>query len=251
MGTYAFSDVHGRKAWYDRIFDTVRKDDRLFVLGDAIDRHPYGIDILIDIMRRIDDGWNIEFITGNHEFMMYESMFDENLFAKLRWRGTWVSMQNGGTKTEKAFLELDGPARKRIKEFIENSWVFRKTSVGKKEYMLCHGCVPRQMDGMGGMRFSDMLKRKDILENAVWESMLQYSPASVPVGRLGDMTYICGHVYVQRIGNINGRIKYQDNCIGIDGGCALPDSYADTMHPNLILYDMENDKALYIHDWAW
>ena len=63
---YAISDVHGMYGSYMEAISKLNENDKLFVLGDVIDRGSNGIEILLDIMSRK----NVGFILGNHEWQM-------------------------------------------------------------------------------------------------------------------------------------------------------------------------------------
>ena len=49
---YLLSDIHGRKEKYERILEKInlQPEDKLFILGDVIDRGPDGITLLQKIM---------------------------------------------------------------------------------------------------------------------------------------------------------------------------------------------------------
>ena len=66
---YVISDIHG---CYDKYLAMLEKlnfgdDDMLYFLGDAVDRGPDGIKILLDMMGRK----NVVPFLGNHEDMFY------------------------------------------------------------------------------------------------------------------------------------------------------------------------------------
>ena len=66
---YVIADVHG---CYDKFLAMLEKigfgeDDTLYFLGDAIDRRPDGIKVLLDLMGRK----NVVPFLGNHEDMFY------------------------------------------------------------------------------------------------------------------------------------------------------------------------------------
>lgn len=72
--TYVISDIHG---CYDQFMELLERvsfgdDDRLYIIGDAIDRGPKSgmmIDWLVNRKPR-----NVTFMLGNHEHMMLEDM---------------------------------------------------------------------------------------------------------------------------------------------------------------------------------
>mgnify|MGYP004631262693 CR=1 FL=1 len=67
---YALGDIHGKWEAYHTAIEMTSSQDRVIILGDVIDRGRDGIKILQDIMQRE----NVEFILGNHEFMMLEAL---------------------------------------------------------------------------------------------------------------------------------------------------------------------------------
>ena len=69
--TYCMSDIHGEIDRYIAMLDAIHfsNEDLLYIIGDVIDRHPGGIDILRDIMKRP----NIHMLMGNHEMMCLDT----------------------------------------------------------------------------------------------------------------------------------------------------------------------------------
>ena len=49
---YVLSDIHGNKENFDSILEKInlRMEDSQYILGDVIDRYPYGIQLLQQIM---------------------------------------------------------------------------------------------------------------------------------------------------------------------------------------------------------
>ena len=79
---FAISDIHGCfRPFYELVVKIIdlKKDDRLILLGDYIDRGPQSkevIDFIIDLKK---SGFDVTPLTGNHEQMMLESYFDPNV----------------------------------------------------------------------------------------------------------------------------------------------------------------------------
>ena len=67
---YASADWHGCKSVGFKILDYLHDDDKLFFLGDAIDRGPDGVDLL----RRLIADDRVIYLMGNHEKMMVDSL---------------------------------------------------------------------------------------------------------------------------------------------------------------------------------
>ena len=114
MSTYIISDVHG---CYDQYQELLRKlnfsvEDELFLLGDALDRGPEPIKVLLDIMGRE----NATLIMGNHDataLMVLRQLAKEITNASisaitpelLNVCSAWF--QDGGFTTMKQFQELE------------------------------------------------------------------------------------------------------------------------------------------------
>ena len=68
------ADMHGEKNAYDEAMKQILPKDRVYILGDAIDRGEHGLDILLDIIKRQEahskdpeHNPQITFLLGNHE----------------------------------------------------------------------------------------------------------------------------------------------------------------------------------------
>ena len=63
MAIYVCSDIHGQYDLFKKILDKINfsDEDKMFVLGDAIDRGPEGIKLLQDLV----DRKNVFFLLGN------------------------------------------------------------------------------------------------------------------------------------------------------------------------------------------
>ena len=88
---YVMSDIHGEYDRYRAMLELIGFDDedRLYIIGDVIDRYPGGIDILRDVMTRP----NITMLLGNHEQMCLD---DLGLHNRAGARELWRS--NGGAR---------------------------------------------------------------------------------------------------------------------------------------------------------
>lgn len=76
MMIYVMSDIHGNEARFENVMNQIdlQPEDTLYVLGDVIDRYPYGIRILRKIMKEP----NIKMLLGNHEHMMLEALLSSD-----------------------------------------------------------------------------------------------------------------------------------------------------------------------------
>ena len=73
---YCISDIHGEIDRWNTMLNLIQfsSSDTMYVLGDVIDRKPYGIQILQDIMDRP----NVHMLLGNHEQMMLDTFCSGN-----------------------------------------------------------------------------------------------------------------------------------------------------------------------------
>ena len=106
---YICSDIHGRLTEYQEALKRVG-NNRLYILGDCIDRHPDGVTILLDIMHRD----NVTLLMGNHEWMMFNS-----LFAEQKQMDIWCSPNNGGVVTLRSLMHAIDEKKVTLKEFCD------------------------------------------------------------------------------------------------------------------------------------
>lgn len=223
---YVCSDIHGRYDRYKQIFDIVTNNDTLYILGDVIDRHEYGIKILQDMMHKE----NIKFIIGNHEHMMYYSLMDDSMYNNHNqqcYLYTWLDPRNGGLFTKNEYDKLDQYNKNLIKNYLENAYLYKRITVNNQSILLTHA-------GAHSSFVKDYLQFKDVSRdtsyNIVWNSL--FSNGMLDSSKLEDYTlddlYIVGHTMVQRIScrddfrilNMESTIL-KSNIKFIDGGCAL------------------------------
>ena len=65
---YVISDIHGCYEEYMELLEKIKlseANDHLYILGDALDRGPEPMKVLLDIMKRK----NVTYITGNHDYL--------------------------------------------------------------------------------------------------------------------------------------------------------------------------------------
>ena len=96
MAVYACADLHGQGWAWDKIKDRLVPSDYLYFLGDAIDRGPYGIRIMQEILGRP----NTIYIRGNHEQMMLDGLCGNEQGMRL-----WTF--NGGWPTQKLLQKVE------------------------------------------------------------------------------------------------------------------------------------------------
>lgn len=97
---FASSDWHGCLDPAKKVLDFLQPDDKLYFLGDAIDRGDHGFQIMTHLLN--DD--RVVYMLGNHEQMMLEAVKhmiqykDEYFIAYSHMDNNWI-YGNGGSKT--------------------------------------------------------------------------------------------------------------------------------------------------------
>jgi len=128
---YIMSDIHGGWTEYLNILEQIHfsDDDHLYILGDAIDRGPDGIEVLLDIMARK----NVTMLLGNHEKMMLDVLRDpDNIWLTRLWQS------NGAASTKRAFDELDLEKQEAILDFLSVLPTELVIKLNEQTYRLTH-----------------------------------------------------------------------------------------------------------------
>lgn len=186
----AVGDIHGCIKTLKTLLFTklrVQKEDRLYFLGDYIDRGPDSKGVLDLLLSMKDDGYNINAIRGNHEEMAMEYLehFSNN----------WIF--NGGDATLKSF-DVRHPKHIDPKyiDFIKSMPYF----VELEDFIIAHAGI--------NCNLSEPLK--DV------QSMLWTRDDYVNLERTGNRRVIAGHT-PHRIEDIRNSLNKPK--IQLDGGC--------------------------------
>lgn len=161
--TYVCSDIHSEYAVYESMMKHIKDNDKLYILGDVIDRGPDGIKILQDIIERQEKG-QVEFFVGNHEYMMIQSLFLNNQAEKENWENN-----NNGIITEKAYYALPIEQQEKIKQFLLNSLVYKELNLNGEKIYLVHAKAVNDSKKIQETVL-DMINtgREQELQDAVW-----------------------------------------------------------------------------------
>ena len=206
---YVMSDIHGQTDKYRRLLRQIglTAEDRLFILGDVVDRGDGGIDALSDMMDRP----NVTVLIGNHEWSMATLLGNQNaLRAKLGQDRTealyrlWFD--DGGLATYRAYMRLDEATRRKVLDYIQDMHFIYELQVGDKQYFLSHTLPPYSQDVPLVEPPAD-----DFLHGAP-----DYHTRYLP-----DCTIVTGHTHTERIDPAyRGRIWQGNGHIAIDCGAS-------------------------------
>ena len=164
MSRYVATDWHGIKEISDKILAYLKPEDKLYFLGDAIDRGPDGMRIMYDLL----EDKRVIYLLGNHEDMMYESL-TEYMEGHTYMMPHWISQ--GGDTTWKT-LEYTTYSNqewlcKRIKDMPQRVDIINKKG---QHIILTHaGCDPwidDEIARMWGIKNRYIWDRKHIHSNS-------------------------------------------------------------------------------------
>jgi serine/threonine protein phosphatase 1 len=214
MATYVVSDIHGQ---YDMFMDLMKKiqlkeSDTLYILGDVLDRGPYPIKTLRELMKMP----NAVCIVGNHEIMAIECLrfltteitmesitkLDEKVMDNLL---TWH--MNGSETTIEEFGALDPDEQEAVIDYIKEFLIYEEVTVNDSNYLLVHG-------GLGNYD-PDREVWDYSVRDLVWER------ADYSIKYFEDTYVVTGHTPTQSIEDNPrpGYIYRNNNHIAIDCGC--------------------------------
>lgn len=228
---FACSDIHGNYGAYMKVINKLSENDKLYIIGDVIDRGHDGIKILLDLMNRS----SVEFILGNHEWMMLLSILNDlrGMFVSI-----WTQKNNGGTVTLDCLTNLNNNQLSSIADYLSSRKIIDSVVVNGKKYNFVHGIYDRRAERVRNMPIKDIIctiDDGDVFNGSVnfdllWESPLKKSPIN---DYRSDEYYIHGHVPVIRLNKDLEPFKYK-NIYFIDGGLMYGGG--------LILYNLTTDS---------
>lgn len=268
---FVVSDLHGMKNIYDAItkyLDEValcnpEDNIKLIINGDIIDRGPNSLDIVQDVIERMDNQkgyFSIEALAGNHELMMYEVL---QMGYKSYWalnNSHWYHSKNGGLKTAIEYDSLEKDEQKRIVSFLEKLEIQKNF---KKEMLDTKGVIVTHARASGMIKFlSDQFHIKTRLEDIQDDILVYYKELGEMSNKYQEITHsvwdranygenmgmnnyttIIGHTPVLT----NAGYDYDDynKVLNIDGGCAaLATHYVDKITVPLVELDFDNKELI-------
>lgn len=221
--TYVLSDIHGYAEAFNDILEQIAlsKDDRLFIVGDVIDRGPDGIALL----KRIKDDPRMTLLTGNHEFMMLETFTAESADERRDAMENWF--RNGGEVTYRSFMSLPLEERKDLLAYVARLPLEIDLTLNGEDYRLVHA--------MPGECIRNGENKRDKTLFCVWSRL---DPEEV---WLPDRTVIFGHTPTWYYGSARPlSIMRFDRKIAIDCGMASGPRYG-----RLACLRLEDQKTFY------
>ena len=185
MKTYCISDVHGHLDNLYLFVKTLDKDDRVFVLGDAIDKGPISLGCLQYIMADT----RFTMLLGNHEYMMFNLLSQEpGSYSYNDAYETWVDWNEGGDTLDE-YNVLPKHKQLEIYNYIKNLPLnIPNVRVGDKTFYLVHSCPHSDIkQTMADVGYSDVK-----IGSYVWDRMTPWDKIEID-----NQIIISGHTFVQ------------------------------------------------------
>ena len=213
---YCISDIHGQLGLFREMLDMIHlsDEDTLYILGDMIDRGPDSIGVLQEAMSRP----NVVPFIGNHELMMLDYLNRNGADPDV-----WLSQNNGGKKTLKAFKALPAEEQNRILDYIRSSYVQLNVTIGEERFLLSHSCfITDRTDD--DIRFTEATDIQVFY--SVWYSPYRFWEYAAPEVYNDGKIHVIGHVpalYIPENGDAVCPFpnpELGEKILDIDGGCA-------------------------------
>lgn len=221
MSTYVTSDIHGCFNEFKLMLESINfsKEDKLYILGDVLDRGPNPLDT-IDFIRQHD---NIILIKGNHE-EFYTYYYENKNYRS--WH------KNGGYTTLQQLEEKSEEYKKELYEYIKSLPIMKVVD----NFILVHAGIyfpPNHND----MSIDEFLEQEEDI--CLWSR----DNIGIPY-QYKNYIVICGHTPVQTITENydEAKILKEEGTIYIDCGCCFRKRFKG----HLACLRLEDMKEFYI-----
>lgn len=163
---YVVSDFHGNIEGYNKAVTKLMAGNRIIILGDAMDRGEYGMEILEGIKNLNKSGYDIEYIPGNHDEFLYKCLHDGmrkfeqtrniNDFKSIVTRNAQITMEyqerNGVVPTYQKVIKMANTSPQKLYNlgiWLENQPLLRIESDSRKRVALGHAAFDMDVYNFG------------------------------------------------------------------------------------------------------
>lgn len=132
MSIYLSSDLHGDFTGFKKLLEKIAFDknaDKIYILGDIIDRGKESITLLHFVMKLCQSGC-ASVIKGNHELFLERYL---NGFLSSKQWSAW-----GGANTIKELSSLSKEQKYELLDFVSALPHFCELKIGNRDYVLTH-----------------------------------------------------------------------------------------------------------------
>ena len=161
MKTYCISDVHGHYDNLNRFVATLNEDDKVYVLGDVIDKGKETIKCLDLIMH----DRRFAMLLGNHEYMMFQFLMADNPYEESLARTQWLGY-NSGYDTYGQYEKLSKDKKEEILTYIRNLPLnIPELRINDKTFYLVHSNPKKDVQ----YHLIDIENDDDLIVSFVWD----------------------------------------------------------------------------------
>lgn len=229
---YVVADIHGCYEEYMELMQKIKltDEDRLYILGDAVDRGSEPMKVLLDMMKR----QNITYIIGNHDYLLL--YFIRKLGLELSCISNMSEddvedfqayLEDGGLVTIEAFMKLSPAEKQAVYDFLENANVYDEVIADNKRYILVHAGI------------TNFKEEKSLDEYDVLDFICERADYSRQYFQDSNTYLITGHtptMYINR--DSSSKVYIENGHIAIDCGCVYGGKLA--------AYCIDSDEVIYV-----
>lgn len=194
---FVIGDIHGCAKTFEKMLEQINPapEDKIFLLGDYVDRGPDSKGVVDKIFNLVEDGFDVAPIMGNHEYMLLSARYSP--IDLMQWD------RNGSYSTLKSFkaAKPEDIPRKYL-DFFEDLPYYRQTD----EFIISHASLD----------FEAEKPLEDII------SLLWARGDRVDKEKTGGRRVICGHT-PKTLSEIEQSLEKDK--IFLDGGCVYKNKY--------------------------
>jgi serine/threonine protein phosphatase 1 len=208
MATYVIPDIHGCFKTMKYLFEEklgLSSRDRVFMLGDYIDRGPDSHGVVEYLINLIESGYNINCIKGNHEQLLLDSVGSSMYYNLWMLNAGEETLMNYSKYTGLSYEEGNFPCiPDKHMEFYRSLPAYM---IVDDKYVMVHG----------GLDF----RLKDPFSDE--KSMLWKRPEQIPDSLVPGKKIFHGHT-ATTLDFVKSRLNIPDvRLIGLDAGCVYKD----------------------------
>lgn len=208
---YAIGDIHGGKRTFQGMLSklSLRKVDRLYLLGDYIDRGPDSRGVLDVIISLMNAGYDVRPLMGNHENMLLRAISGDHD----AWSHNWQEMF--GNETLRSF-DVSTPAE--IPPHYLDLLGSLKLIATEKDFILVHAGLNFMVD--------------DPLKATTPFHCLWLNSGYAQTDKLGGRTLLTGHT-VTTMDQIRASLRSPKVCLDNGAFTNRPPDYGNLVALNL------------------
>ena len=228
---WAISDIHGCYDEYRALLEKIHfsPDDTLFFLGDAVDRGPEPMKVVLDLAGRE----NVLALLGNHDWLAWQvlSQFGEEIVQNRLPKGTpeevaryYFWRKRGGQITLESYRRATPAQRQIMLDYFAGCRLWYQARVGGRLFWMVHAGLGDYAPGRPPEAYTPR------------QLLIQRDDYTSPLSQ--DFTLLSGHTPTAVIDpNSAGRIWQGNGRIAID--CGISHGFS------LGAYCLENGQCVY------